>query len=175
MSPKFFYDPLGSRLFDAITDLQEYYPTRTEAAIFEAHGSMPLRVLPSTRPAPRPGHGRPGCGQLRQGGAPVRPSLAPRARYVAVDISVDFLRDSLLHLQREHPAMQIWSASAWTSRPGCCCRTGASTARRGALPRIHIGNFAPEEALRLLRQARALVAGGALLIGVGPGQPAGRC
>ncbi|MCU0967134.1 MAG: L-histidine N(alpha)-methyltransferase, partial [Burkholderiaceae bacterium] len=33
VSPKFFYDPLGSRLFDAITELDEYYPTRTEAAI----------------------------------------------------------------------------------------------------------------------------------------------
>jgi uncharacterized SAM-dependent methyltransferase len=34
VSPKFFYDALGSRLFDAITELPEYYPTRTEAAIF---------------------------------------------------------------------------------------------------------------------------------------------
>ena len=38
VSPKFFYDALGSRLFDAITELPEYYPTRTEAAIFAAHG-----------------------------------------------------------------------------------------------------------------------------------------
>src|SRR4051812_29055719 len=38
ISPKFFYDSLGSRLFEAITELPEYYPTRTEAAIFEAHG-----------------------------------------------------------------------------------------------------------------------------------------
>src|SRR5687768_1339292 len=38
-APKFFYDALGSRLFDAITELPEYYPTRTEAAIFRRHGS----------------------------------------------------------------------------------------------------------------------------------------
>ena len=37
VSPKFLYDALGSRLFDAITELPEYYPTRTERAIFEAH------------------------------------------------------------------------------------------------------------------------------------------
>ncbi|HQP67966.1 MAG TPA: L-histidine N(alpha)-methyltransferase, partial [Quisquiliibacterium sp.] len=39
VSPKFFYDALGSRLFDAITELTEYYPTRTEAAIFAQHGA----------------------------------------------------------------------------------------------------------------------------------------
>ena len=38
VSPKFLYDALGSRLFDAITELPEYYPTRTERAIFDAHG-----------------------------------------------------------------------------------------------------------------------------------------
>ena len=38
-SPKFFYDALGSRLFDAITEVAEYYPTRTEAAIFDAQGA----------------------------------------------------------------------------------------------------------------------------------------
>ena len=39
IAPKFFYDSLGSRLFEAITELPEYYPTRTEAAIFAAHGT----------------------------------------------------------------------------------------------------------------------------------------
>ncbi|MEP7140362.1 MAG: L-histidine N(alpha)-methyltransferase, partial [Caldimonas sp.] len=39
IAPKFFYDRLGSHLFEAITELEEYYPTRTEAAIFAAHGT----------------------------------------------------------------------------------------------------------------------------------------
>jgi L-histidine Nalpha-methyltransferase len=39
VSPKYFYDALGSRLFEAITELDEYYPTRTEAAIFDAHSA----------------------------------------------------------------------------------------------------------------------------------------
>ena len=39
VAPKFFYDRLGSHLFEAITELPEYYPTRTEAAIFAAHGA----------------------------------------------------------------------------------------------------------------------------------------
>src|SRR5512142_284016 len=39
VAPKFFYDRLGSHLFEAITELAEYYPTRTEAAIFAEHGA----------------------------------------------------------------------------------------------------------------------------------------
>src|SRR5881275_2477762 len=38
ISPKFLYDALGSKLFEAICELPEYYPTRTEASIFERHG-----------------------------------------------------------------------------------------------------------------------------------------
>lgn len=38
VSPKFFYDLQGSRLFDAITELAEYYPTRIEAGILVTHG-----------------------------------------------------------------------------------------------------------------------------------------
>ena len=43
IAPKFFYDRLGSHLFEAITELPEYYPTRTEAAIFAAHGAAMAR------------------------------------------------------------------------------------------------------------------------------------
>ena len=46
VAPKFFYDALGSRLFDAITELAEYYPTRTEAAIFAAHGAAMAQQVP---------------------------------------------------------------------------------------------------------------------------------
>ena len=46
VAPKFFYDALGSRLFDAITELAEYYPTRTETAIFKAHGAAMAQQVP---------------------------------------------------------------------------------------------------------------------------------
>jgi L-histidine Nalpha-methyltransferase len=91
--------------------------------------------------------------------------LQPR-RYVAVDISVDFLRDTLACLQREHPAVQMVGvgldfSSKLALPPG--------TVDGPALvfyPGSSIGNFDPDAALRLLRQARELAAGGALLIGV---------
>ena len=163
VSPKFFYDPLGSRLFDAITELQEYYPTRTEAAIFAAHGdSIAEAALEATGAGPvMIDLGAGNCAKA----ARLFGRLAPR-RYVAVDISVDFLRDALQHLQREHPAMQLVGVgldfSAQLQLPE------RLVDGRGLVfyPGSSIGNFSPAEALRLLRDARAAAAGGALLIGV---------
>jgi dimethylhistidine N-methyltransferase len=163
VSPKFFYDPLGSRLFDAITELQEYYPTRTEAAIFATHGdSIAGAALEATGADPvMIDLGAGNCAKA----ARLFGRLAPR-RYVAVDISVDFLRDSLLHLQREHPAMQMVGVgldfSAQLQLPE------RLVDGRGLVffPGSSIGNFSPAQALRLLREARAAAAGGALLIGV---------
>lgn len=163
VSPKFFYDPLGSRLFDAITELREYYPTRTEAAIFAVHGAaIAEAALGATGDSPvMIDLGAGNCAKA----ARLFGRLAPR-RYVAVDISVDFLRDSLQRLQPEHPAMQMVGVgldfSAHLQLPE------RLVDGRGLVfyPGSSIGNFSPTEALRLLRDARATAAGGALLIGV---------
>lgn len=163
VSPKFFYDPLGSRLFDAITELPEYYPTRTEAAIFAAHGAdIAEAVLRVTGSAPvMIDLGAGNCAKA----ARLFGRLAPR-RYVAVDISVDFLRESLQRLQREHPAIEMVGVgldfSARLQLPE------SLVDGRGLVffPGSSIGNFSPDQALRLLRDARATAAGGALLIGV---------
>ncbi len=171
-APKFFYDALGSRLFDAITELQEYYPTRTEAAIVAAHGPAMARCVPPHAVLIDLGAGS--CAKA----ARLFPVLAPAA-YVAVDISVDYLRDALGTLQQRHPSLPILGlgldfsaelalppeAQAWLTdhalqqAPRCVLYPGSS-----------IGNFSPAEALALLRQARTLCAqggaGGGLLIGV---------
>jgi L-histidine Nalpha-methyltransferase len=163
VSPKFFYDALGSRLFDAITELDEYYPTRTEAAIFDLHGAA---IVDAARAA---------CGErctlvdLGAGNcakaARLFEALQPR-RYVAVDISVDFLRDALLRLQREHPAVEMAGAgldfSARLALPAGLVESTALVFYPGS----SIGNFSPDAALRLLREARDVAVGGALLIGV---------
>ncbi|HYN62600.1 MAG TPA: L-histidine N(alpha)-methyltransferase, partial [Rubrivivax sp.] len=96
VSPKFFYDPLGSRLFDAITELAEYYPTRTEAAIFGEHGAaIAAAALARTSAAPvMIDLGAGNCAKAAQ----LFGLIAPR-RYVAVDISVEFLRQALQALQ----------------------------------------------------------------------------
>ena len=163
VSPKFFYDALGSRLFDAITELDEYYPTRTEAAIFAAHGAAMAKAVQA-----RIGHGFSlvdlGAGDGAKA-ARLFPLLQP-ARYVAVDISVDHLRQSMQRLQREHPALPMVGVGLDFSQrlhlPATLCPGPALVFYPGS----SIGNFDAEAAVRLLREARALSAGGALLIGV---------
>jgi dimethylhistidine N-methyltransferase len=163
VSPKFFYDPLGSRLFDAVTELQEYYPTRTEAAILAEQGpQIAAAALALAGAAPvLVDLGAGNCAKA----ARLFPLLAPQ-RYVAVDISVEFLRQALQALQREHPALDLVGVgldfSARLALPAQACSGPALVFYPGS----SIGNFAPDAALRLLRQARELAAGGALLIGV---------
>ena len=168
-SPKFFYDALGSRLFDAITELAEYYPTRTEAAIFEAQGAAILSAALAAS-GPQPVLVDLGAGNCAKA-ARLFGALAPR-RYVAVDISVDFLRQALDQLQREHPALDLLGLGLDFSAR---LQLPADVVNGPALvfyPGSSIGNFAPADALRLLREARALAQGGALLIGVDGVKPA---
>jgi dimethylhistidine N-methyltransferase len=163
VSPKFFYDLLGSRLFDAITELDEYYPTRTEAGIFAAEAAAIADAALSCS-GPRPVLVDLGAGSCAKA-ARLFGSVQPR-RYVAVDISVDFLREALAGLQREHPALDLVGVgqdfAARLALPSECVDGPALVFYPGS----SIGNFAPAEAVRLLRQARAVcVHGGGLLIG----------
>ncbi len=160
VAPKFFYDRLGSQLFEAITALDEYYPTRTEAAIFESHGAAMARAVGSAMTLVDLGAGN--CAKA----AALFPLLQP-ARYVAVDISVDFLRDALRRVQREYPQLDLvglgqdfssnldLSADVLGRRPPVFFYPGSS-----------IGNFTRDEALAFLGRIRQRASGGGLLIGV---------
>lgn len=151
ISPKFLYDALGSRLFEAITELPEYYPTRTEAAIFSQHLSAMAQVLP--RQASLIDLGAGNCEKA----ARLFNALSPR-RYVAVDISVEFLRHALLNLQQRHPSLPMVGVgldfSATLDLP-----PQAGQASEGArlmfYPGSSIGNFSPAGALAFLRQVQA--------------------
>ena len=162
-SPKFFYDTLGSRLFEAITELREYTPTRSEASIFAVHGAAIGRAaLQFTGAAPLLlDLGAGNCAKA----ARLFPLIEPQA-YVAVDISVEFLRDSLRRLQREHPRIRMTGVgqdfSARLTLPAGLL--GAPTLV--FYPGSSIGNFDPGAALRLLREMRLVAERGALLIGV---------
>jgi L-histidine N-alpha-methyltransferase len=164
VAPKFFYDALGSRLFDAITELAEYYPTRTEAAIFTQHGAaIADAALRCTGPAPvLVDLGAGNCAKAARLFAWLQPQ-----RYVAVDISADFLRQSLLQLQREHAQLQLVGVGQdFSSQLRLPLDVVGSRPALVFYPGSSIGNFAPADALRLLRQMRDTAAGGALLIGV---------
>ena len=169
VSPKFFYDALGSRLFDAITELDEYYPTRTEASILATHAAdIAAAAVAATGPhAALVDLGAGNCAKA----ARLFATLAP-ARYVAVDISVDFLREALTALQGQHEAIDMVGVgldfSARLALPAGVLDGPALVFYPGS----SIGNFKPEAALRLLRECHALANGGAgaggggLLIGV---------
>ncbi|MES2716742.1 MAG: L-histidine N(alpha)-methyltransferase [Pseudomonadota bacterium] len=162
-SPKFFYDALGSRLFDVITELPEYYPTRTEAAVFARHGvAITSAALAATGAAPVLVDL--GAGNCAKAAALFGP-LAPR-RYVAVDISVDYLRQALADLQRRHPALDLVGVGQDFSEALHLPDGLVDGPALVFYPGSSIGNFSPDAALRLLRQARSQAAGGALLIGV---------
>lgn len=172
LAPKYFYDALGSRLFDAITELDEYYPTRTEAAIFEHQAREMARHVPAGAVWFDLGAGS--CAKA----ASLFEVMLPGG-YVPVDISVDYLREAVAALQKRYPALPIlglgldFSAALELPDEVHAWLTGQSlhaAPRCVFYPGSSIGNFTPIEALELLRQMHAICAGGGpgsgLLIGV---------
>jgi dimethylhistidine N-methyltransferase len=165
ISPKFLYDALGSRLFEAITELPEYYPTRTEAGILAEAGEEMAAVIPEGATLIDLGAGS--CAKAARLFGLFRP-----ARYVAVDISVEFLRHALEVLQRQHPCLDMLGVgidfSASLDLPGLAGDPAADP-RVLFYPGSSIGNFTPADALRFLRQGREVcgaATGSGLLVGV---------
>jgi L-histidine Nalpha-methyltransferase len=160
IAPKYFYDALGSRLFEAITELPEYYPTRTEASIFAQHGQAIAKALgPGTTLIDL------GAGNCEKA-ARLFDLLSP-AQYVAVDISVEFLRHRLQCLQREHRHIDMLGVGMDFSQELALPAQVRKQNRVLFYPGSSIGNFAPQDALRLLKHmARAAGPGGKLLIGM---------
>ena len=159
LAPKFLYDALGSKLFDAITELPEYYLTRTEAAIVEQHGVAIGQALGTGSTLIDLGAGN--CAKA----ARWFPILKPTS-YVAVDISVEFLRQSLMCLQREHPQMDLHGIGCDFSANLVLPADVGPGPRTVFFPGSSIGNFTPEQARAFLVQAHRLSQGGGLLIGV---------
>ncbi|MBC7502476.1 MAG: L-histidine N(alpha)-methyltransferase, partial [Herminiimonas sp.] len=99
-SPKYLYDALGSKLFEAICSVPEYYPTRTEAEIFSAHAREIAESVGTGVTLIDLGAGN--CAKA----ASLFPVLKP-AQYVPLDISVDFLRDAVGKLQQQWPEIDM--------------------------------------------------------------------
>ena len=164
-SPKYFYDKLGSHLFEAITELPEYYPTRTEAAIFAAHGAAMAQHIGVGATLVDLGAGS--CVKATR----LFPLLEP-ARYVAVDISVDYLHDALRRVQREYPALDVVGLGLDFSNTLDLPSTLVDGRTVFFYPGSSIGNFTPDDALAFLQRVRAQASDGGLLIGVDLVKPA---
>jgi len=160
VSPKYFYDSLGSKLFEAITELPEYYPTRTEAAIFREHGAdMAARI----------GRGMTlidlGAGNCAKA-ASLFPLLQP-AHYVPIDISRDFLNLAVAQLRQRFASIEMTPLALDLSGPFVLPPEVAPQRRHFFYPGSSIGNFNPHEAIAFLRRVRENVGSdGGLLIGV---------
>ena len=160
ISPKYFYDAQGSRLFDQICELPEYYPTRTELGILRDNAEQVARQM-----GPRAEIVEFGAGSLLK----VRlllDAMDRPSRYLPIDISGDHLTASAEDLSRDYPGLQVKPVVAdYTQRMLLPAALPGSGQRVGFFPGSTIGNFTPDEALQFLRGAGQLLRGGALLLG----------
>lgn len=160
IAPKFFYDPLGSRLFEAICELDEYYPTRTEAAIFRDHGAAIAAAAGSAAVLVDLGAGN--CAKA----ARLFPSLRP-AYYVPIDISAAFLEEAVRGLRQRFPGIDMLPLGCDFSTRLELPDQVPGARRLFFYPGSSIGNFTPAEALDFLQRVHVACGDdGALLIGV---------
>jgi len=157
---RWFYDRRGSELFEAITDLPEYYPTRTETALLESVG--PELAALSARGAVVVEFGS---------GSSTKTPLLLRAihpsAYVPIDISGDFLRQSARALSQDFPGLPVYPVEADFLRPVPLPHEVSGIPKLGFFPGSTIGNMNAWHAVNLLRAMRDWLGDGArLLIGM---------
>ena len=158
INPKFFYDERGSELFARITELDEYYPTRTEIGILASQGADIAATVGAGCELVEPGAGN--CEKVRY----LLEELAPAA-YLPLDISRDFLLDAAQRLRDDFPGLEVRPVVADFNAEFDL--PPASGRRVVFYPGSTIGNFEPAAARDFLSRAAALVGqGGGLLIGV---------
>lgn len=158
--PKFFYDELGSRLFDAITRTAEYYPTRAEMEILETRAQEIAAHVGTGSLLVEPGGGS--CAKVRI----LLEGLQPCA-YVPMDISRDHLRMAAEQVAAEFPWLEVHAAHADFTHRMEVPPTAPEGPRVAFFPGSSIGNFDPEAAVEFLAAVVDLVGpGGFLLIGV---------
>jgi dimethylhistidine N-methyltransferase len=161
LPPKLFYDSRGAALFERITTLDEYYPTRAELSILRTYAGDMARLA------------GPGCVLLEFGsGAGVKirlllDALVDPVAYIPIDIAQDQLDRVVAELQREYPRIDVRGVHADYTRRVHLPDLPATARRVAFFPGSTIGNFHPDEAAGFLRRVRALVGDrGALILGV---------
>lgn len=160
INPKFFYDEYGSRLFEAITRLPEYYPTRTEVNILRANAAEIAAACGADCVLIEPGSGN--SEKVRY----LLTALAPRA-YVPMDISADFLQEAAQELGREYPELAIHAVCADFNTDEAAMPALPAAKRVIFYPGSTIGNLVPSAAQAFLLRLRSWMgANGGALIGV---------
>ena len=157
---RFFYDARGSELFEEITRLPEYYPTRTEAAIFDANAAEIVDGVPDG-------------GVLVEfgSGSSLKTEILLRqlrlGAYVSIDVSDSALKDATVRLAAHFPTLDVRPIVGDFSYPVALPRDLLGRHKTGFFPGSTIGNLTPVEAGRLLQVFRGVLSpGGRLIVGV---------
>jgi len=158
--PKFFYDEKGSKLFDAITELPEYYQTRTEIGILRQYAATIAAEVGTGSLLLEPGGGS--CAKvhiLLEGLQPVG--------YVPMDISKEHLHAAATELASQYPWLEVHAACTDFTRHMSVPETAPEGKRIGFFPGSSIGNFTPQDAVIFMSSIAEVVGtDGYLLIGV---------
>jgi dimethylhistidine N-methyltransferase len=158
LSAKYFYDSTGSDLFEQITALPEYYPTRTELGILNKNARAMSAYIPLAAALVEFG-----TGSTRK--ARILLNAAPQiSAYVPVDISAEFLAQEAAALRRDVSNIAILPVAADFTRDFDLPPQIRARPRVGFFPGSTIGNFEPEDAAEFLKQAARILGHGATMI-----------
>lgn len=160
LAPKYFYDAAGSELFEQITLLPEYYPTRTELRVLEERADEICAFVPK------------GAALVEFGaGATTKVRLLLNkcefGAYVPVDISGEFLNEQSQVLRQDFPKLAVYPVTADFTVPFALPEAVARMPKVGFFPGSTLGNFEPHEACAFLRTARDILGrDGRMVIGI---------
>ncbi len=158
---RFFYDAQGSQLFEEITALPEYYPTRSEVEILEAYA--PDMVRESSNVSVLVEFGSGSCRKTEL----LLERLPQLSAYLPIDVSHSALEEAKHRLEQRFPRLQVRPLIGDFTQGVVLPASFSNDAKLGFFPGSTIGNFTPTEAVRLLRlMRRSLAPGGSLVIGV---------
>ena len=156
---KYFYDAFGSQLFEEITELAEYYPTRCEMRILRDHGKDIGKVIPEGAALVEFGSGSNRKVRILLKGAP------KLSAYVPVDICAEMVEEEARQLRADRPQLPIFPVVADICKPFDLPEAARNApARVGFFPGSTIGNFESHEAASFLRNAGEILGEGAVLI-----------
>jgi dimethylhistidine N-methyltransferase len=171
LSPWLFYDEAGSRLFEQITELPEYYLTRTERSIFAAHAEEILREAAASHGPHPPGELtliELGAGTATKTGILLAEAVRQQGSvvYQPVDVSETALAEASENILKNIPGVTVRCQVADYTREGLPLDRLRNTRTLALYIGSSIGNFTPEGSLKVLRNLRAqLLPGDMLLLG----------
>jgi len=156
---KYFYDGPGSLLFERITELPEYYPTRCEMRILRARARDIVKLIPEGAALVEFGSGSSKKARV------VLRAARKLAAYVPVDICGEMIEQEAIELRPDFPGLKVLPVRAdITHRFELPAQAKAAPVRVGFFPGSTIGNFEPHEAAAFLRNAAHILGPGATLI-----------